>query len=139
AVEGAGEDNPAAALEAAEHGAAVAARVEKGVQFAITVARNKDGLAAHVGREVVVLVGDLALVGEIDPVALEDVLHLECEYLRICKDPSSDPVGALFGIVFHYRSESFLNRILHPFPPRARRLLGVRLPLSCRFIALPLL
>src|ERR1700737_597920 len=67
AVEGASEDDPAAALKAAEHGTAVAARVDECDQLPIAVARNEDRLAAHVSCEVVVLVGDLALVGEIDP------------------------------------------------------------------------
>jgi hypothetical protein len=36
-------------------------------------------LAADVGRVVIVVVGDLAFVREVDPVALEDVLHFEFE------------------------------------------------------------
>jgi hypothetical protein len=125
-----GEDDPAAAFEAAEHGAAVTACIDEGVQRAIAVASNKDGLSTHISREVVILVGDLALVGEIDPVALEDVFHLEFEDFRVGKDVAGDPVGPLFDIVLQHRSERFLNRIVHQFPPRACRLLGVRLPLS---------
>jgi hypothetical protein len=58
-------------------------------------------------------------VGEIDPVALEDVLHLELEDFRVGKDISGDPIGPHFGIVFQHRSERLLNRILHPFPSGA--------------------
>src|SRR5260370_34198521 len=107
-------------------------RVDEGVQLAIPVAYNKDGLADHISCEVVVLVGDLALVGEIDPVALEDVLHFEFEDLRVGKDVSGDPVGPLFGIVFQHRVERFQDRIVHLFPPRPRCLPGVRFASRCR-------
>jgi len=78
-------------------------------------------------------------VGEIDPIALEDVLHLEFEDLRVGKDVSGDPVGPLFGVVFQHRVERFLDRIVHLFPPRPYRLPGVRSALSWSYIALPLL
>jgi len=129
-VEGTGEDDSVAALEAAKHRAAVTARVDKGVQLAIAIPRDKDGLAPHVGGEVVVLVWDLALVGKIDPVAFEDVLHLEFEDLGVGEDVSGDPVGAPFDVVLHRAVERLLHRIEHLFPPRPRRLHDVRCPLS---------
>jgi hypothetical protein len=110
-VERAGEDDPAAAFEAAEHGAAVAARVDKGVQLAIAVTRDKYRLAAHISREVIVLVGDLALVREIDPVALEDVLHLEFEDLRVGEDVPCHLVGAGPGIVLDRRIDCTLKGV----------------------------
>jgi LysR family transcriptional regulator, benzoate and cis,cis-muconate-responsive activator of ben and cat genes len=93
AVEGAGKDHSAAALEAAEHSTAVTARVNEGVQFAIATACNEDGLAAHIGGEVIIFVGDLTLVREIDPVSLEDVLHFELEDLRVGENVSGDSVA----------------------------------------------
>src|SRR5205085_5042301 len=55
AVEGAGVGGFIAALEAAEHGAAMRTRIDECVQLTVTIARNKDRLAAHIGREIVVL------------------------------------------------------------------------------------
>ena len=95
----------------------MAARIDEGVQLAITVARDEDGLTAHIGCEVVVLVGDLALVREIDPVALEDVLHLEFKDFRVGKDVASDPVDALHRVVLHRRVECSLCRVEHRFLP----------------------
>ena len=54
-MEGAGEGDTAAALEAAKNGAAVAARVDEGVQLAMVAARNEDGLVADISCEVVLL------------------------------------------------------------------------------------
>ena len=48
----------------------MAAGVKKGVEFTGLVTRDKNRLAAHGGGQEVVDVGDLALVGEVDPVAL---------------------------------------------------------------------
>ena len=106
----------------------MAARIDEGVQLALPVARDEDGLAAHIGREIVVLVGDLALVGQIDPVALEDVLHLEFEDLRVGEDMSRDPVGPCLGIIFQRFVERLLDRVEHLVSSSACRLLGVRLP-----------
>ena len=90
AVERAGQGLAVVPLLAAEHRAAVRAGVDQAVQPAVLVARDHDRLAADVGREVVAGLGDLALVREVDPVALEDVLHLELEDLFVGEDP---PVG----------------------------------------------
>jgi hypothetical protein len=79
AVERAGERRLVAALVAAQHRAAMRARIDERVEFALTVARDDHGLAAHRRREVIVVRRNLAFVREIDPVALEDVLHLEFE------------------------------------------------------------
>jgi hypothetical protein len=87
------------------------ARVDKAVQLAVAIAGNNDGLASHIGGEVGVIVGDLALVGEIDPVALENGLHLEFEDLRVGEDVSGDAVSARFGIVFQRRVVSDLAQL----------------------------
>jgi hypothetical protein len=99
-VEGAGEGALVGALVATQHRAAVAAGIDEGAQLAIAVARNDDELAAHPGREVVVLVRDLALVRQVDPVAFEDVLHLELKEPGIGEDVPRDTEHALPGVVF---------------------------------------
>ncbi|MCY1418413.1 hypothetical protein D9M71_339720 [compost metagenome] len=57
----------------------MAAGVDESVELTLLVARNENRLAAHGGGQEVVLVGDLALVGEVQPVTFEDVLHFEVE------------------------------------------------------------
>src|SRR5690606_5463460 len=96
AVEGAREGRAVVGLATAQHRTAVAARVDQAVQLAFLVAADDDGLAADVRGEVVTDVRDLALVGEVDPVALEDVLHLEFEDLLVGEDVTADlvPPGA---------------------------------------------
>ena len=79
-------------LVAAQHRAAVAAGVDEGVQLAVPVARDEDRLPAHVHREVVVLVRDLGLMGEVDPVALPNMLHLQLEELGIGEDVPCDAI-----------------------------------------------
>jgi len=79
AVERAGIGGLVAPLVAAQLRAAMAAGVDEGIQFAQAVARDEDGLAANVRGVVVIVVGDLAFMRQVDPVAFEDVLHLEFE------------------------------------------------------------
>ena len=70
AVERAGIAGAVAGLVPAQHGAAMAAGVEKSVEFTGLVARDENRLAAHGGGQKIVDVGDLALVGKVDPVSL---------------------------------------------------------------------
>jgi hypothetical protein len=72
----------------------MAARIDECVQLTIAIARDEDGLTPHVGREIFVLVRDLALVRQIDPVSFEDVLYFELEDLWIGKDVMADAVNA---------------------------------------------
>ncbi|SPE59226.1 hypothetical protein ECMM28_4430 [Escherichia coli] len=81
-MELAGEAALVAMLLAAEHRAPVRAGIDDRVELARFVARDDDRLTADAGREIVVVLRYLALVGEIDPVPLEDVLHLEVEQGR---------------------------------------------------------
>ena len=97
-MEGAGIGRFIAALLAAKHRAAVAAGIDEGVQLALAVAGDEDGLAAHRGGEVAVVVRNLALMGEIDPIALEDVAHLELEQFRIGEDIPREPEDALAAV-----------------------------------------
>ncbi|MNR00199.1 hypothetical protein D3C85_1159640 [compost metagenome] len=78
-MERAGIGRLVAGLVAAQHGAAMAAGVEEGIEYTVLVPRNENRLPAHGGGQEVVLVGDLALVGEVQPVTLEDMLHFEVE------------------------------------------------------------
>ena len=60
---------------------------------------DHDRLPADVGGEVVAGVGHLAFVGQVDPVALEDVLDLELEDLLVGEDPPVRAVDACLGVV----------------------------------------
>jgi hypothetical protein len=73
----------------------VAAGVDQRIQIAIAVAGEHDRLAAHVHRQVVAVVRQLALVGQIDPVALEDVSHLELEDVGVGERVPPTSVDAL--------------------------------------------
>ena len=92
AVEGAGEGGAVVLLAPAEHGALVAAGVDQRVQLAVAVAGEHDRLAAHVHRQVVAVVRQLGLVGQVDPVALEDVPHLELEDVGVGERVAPAPV-----------------------------------------------
>lgn len=91
AVEWAGQGLPVIGLAPTQHRAAVRARVDEAVELALLVAGDDDGLAADGGREVVADLRDLRFVGEVHPVALEDVFHLELEQILVGEDR---PVGA---------------------------------------------
>ncbi len=108
-MEGAGIGGFVAALVAAERRAAVAAGIDEGVQLAAPAARNEDGLPAHIGSEVIVVVRDLALVRQVDPVALEDVLHLKLEHLGIGEDVAADAVDPRRGVILQCGVERLLD------------------------------
>ena len=105
AVEGAGEVGAVALLVPAQDRAAVRAGVGQRVELALLVARDHHRLAPDVDAQVVVDVGDLALVGQVDPVALEDVLHLEIEQLLVGEGGAIQPIEMLDGILFEHRFE----------------------------------
>ncbi|MNQ89014.1 hypothetical protein D3C85_1043070 [compost metagenome] len=100
AVEWAGIGRFVAGLVSAQHRTAVTAGVDEGIQLAVLVARNEDRLAAHGGGVEIVFVRNLALVGEVQPVAFEDVLHLEIEQARVGKHLPLAAEEALFFVVF---------------------------------------
>ena len=108
-----------------QHGAAMTAGIDEGVELAAAVARDKDRLAPHVGREVVIPVRDLTFMREVDPVALEDVLHLEFEDLRIREDVASDPEDATCRVVFERGVDCLLDGIEHNSLPCCRSSLRV--------------
>jgi hypothetical protein len=72
------------------------------------------------GREAATRVRHLALVGQVDPVALEDVLHLQLELLLVGEDPAVGAVDAGRGIVDDGVGEhglQVLQRVGHGRPP----------------------
>jgi hypothetical protein len=91
AVEGATEIGAVAAHLAHQRGAAVAAGVDEGIDLAFRAAHQDDRLAAHEQAHVVVGIRNLALVGEVNPVAFPDALHLELEDFRVGEDGAVDP------------------------------------------------
>ena len=109
AVEGAGEAGLVALLVAAQRGAAVRAGVDDGVEFARLVARDDDRLAADLRGEVVVRVGDLALVGQVDPVALEDVLHLQVEQGLVGEGAAVQAVDVPIGVLHQHAGQALLD------------------------------
>jgi hypothetical protein len=113
AVERTGEDGLVVLLLAAEHSATVAAGVDEAVQLAILVAGDDDGLTTDVTGEVVIRVGDLAFVRQIDPVAFKDVLHLELEQLGIGEHVATTAIKAFFFIDLHHAAHFCYQIVLH--------------------------
>ena len=98
-MEWARQRHPVVGLAPADHRAAMGAGIDETVQFAGLVPGDHDRLPADVGGEVVAGVGHLAFVGQVDPVALEDVLDLELEDLLVGEDPPVRAVDACLGVV----------------------------------------
>ena len=88
-----------AVLVPAEHRAAVAQALMKAFSSPSLSRVMTIGWRPIVGGEVVVVVRNLALVGEIDPVALEDVLHLQFEQLGVGEDVAAAAIDAVFAIL----------------------------------------
>src|SRR5690606_3418088 len=65
--------------------------------------RDKDRLPTHVGRVVVVLLGNLAFVSKVDPVALENVFHLQLEQPLVREHLALAAEDAFFFVVFNKR------------------------------------
>ena len=85
AVEGTRERRLVALLVTAKRRPAVGTCVHQRIEFAILAASDDDRLPPDVQREIVIDVRNLGFVGEIDPVALEDVFHLQLEQFLIGK------------------------------------------------------
>jgi hypothetical protein len=86
AMERAGEAALVAMLAAAQRGPAMRAGVDMGVKLAALVAGDDHGLTADGGGEIVVHRRDLAFMRQIDPVALEDMLHLGFKQALVGED-----------------------------------------------------
>ncbi|MNE01666.1 hypothetical protein D3C80_941130 [compost metagenome] len=85
----------------------MAAGVDKGVEHTVLVARDEDRLAPHGGGVEIVDVGDLAFVGQIQPVAFEDVFHLQIEQPGVGEHLALAAIEALLGIVFKQGMQIF--------------------------------
>ena len=77
----------------------VAVDVDEAVQLAVAVAADDDRLAADVGGEMIVRVGHLAFVAQVDPGALEDVFHLQFEQFLVGEQPAVDLEQAVLRTV----------------------------------------
>ncbi|MNE38524.1 hypothetical protein D3C80_1324270 [compost metagenome] len=102
AMERAGVAGTVASLVPAQHGTTVAARVEEGIEFPVLVARDEDRLTPHGEGQEIILFGDLAFMCQVDPIALEDMLHLQVEQTRVGEHLALTTVDALFAIVFEH-------------------------------------
>ena len=83
-----------AAVVGAQLRTAMRARIAHDVDAAIVGARHQHLVAAEVGAQEVVRLGDLALVGDEQPGAAENPLHLELENARIGVEAPMHHVGA---------------------------------------------
>ena len=98
AVKRAGVGGFVAFFEAAQLRATVGAGVDKRVQLTLTVAGNHNRLAADVGGVIIVDVGNLGFVGEVNPVALENVFHFQLKQLFIGEGAAVQAVIAGFVV-----------------------------------------
>ncbi len=119
AVERAGERRTVVLLAPTQHRTLVAAGVDQRVQLAVLIPGDHDGLTAHVDGQVVVVVRQLALMGQVDPVALEDVLHLQLEDLRVRERVPPVAIHTPLGVV-HQRAVDLLPDLVQ----RDRHLCG---------------
>ncbi len=107
-VIGAAEETAVADLVLTHGGAAMAAAVHERGHAAVREPRNDDGMTTDVGGLVVALLGDLAIVPEIDPGAIEDPLHLERKDLGVGVD------RAMHGIPPDQAGDILLRHRTHP-------------------------
>ena len=93
---GAGEARGVAGVGAAQPVAAMAADIEKGAHPAGTVAHHQHRVLAHIGRQEIARLRDLAFVAQEQPAAGEDLLQLLLVDLRLDKDaPADEPPFAI--------------------------------------------
>ena len=69
------------------------------MKLTFAIPRDDDRLAADVAGDVVVVVGDVALMSKIDPVPLPDVLHLQLEQLEVREDAATAAEDASLGVI----------------------------------------
>ena len=72
-----------AAFKLADGRPSVRTGVDERAELACLIAHQEDRLAAHAGRKEIVGPGKLALMRQVDPTALEDMLHLQIEDARV--------------------------------------------------------
>ena len=99
-----------AAALAADLGAAVRARVQERAHHAVLAAHEDDPAQAELAHAEVARLGDLGLVAEVDPRAVEDALALRGEHLRIeerLPAHAEEPVAFVVVDVVHDFSAGF--------------------------------
>jgi hypothetical protein len=89
-----------AMLAAAQHGAPVGTGIDKGIQAAVFAACQKHGLAANIGSEVIIHIGQLAFMRQVNPIAFKNMLHLQLEQIRIREDVTTAAIHACFLVFF---------------------------------------
>src|SRR6266567_7760000 len=118
AVIGAGEARGIAAIGAAQPVAAMAADVEKGVDLARAVAHHQHRVLAHISREEVARLRDLALVAQKEPAACENPLLLFFVDPPLDKDAAADQTSIGIDKTTDIRSHVILLRALYKREPR---------------------
>ncbi|MOA02776.1 hypothetical protein D3C78_1222450 [compost metagenome] len=84
------------------------AGVDQRVQLAVAVAGDDHRLAAGAHGHEIVRVGQLAFMAGVDPVALEDQLHLQIEQFRLGEHVPGNAVDAFGGTEVHTAGDVFL-------------------------------
>ena len=109
AVERTGEGAFVAVLFPAQHRALVCAGINDRVQFTALVASDNHGLAANPGGVVVVVVGNLAFVRQVHPIALEDVFHLELKQIGVGEDVAAATEYTALLVVLNGGVQQFIQ------------------------------
>jgi len=107
AVERAGEGGLVAALLAAQGGPAVGTGVQNRIELAILGPGDDHRLTTHRGGVVVARILNLAFMSQENPVAFEDVFHLQLKQLLVGEDAAITAVVA-GGRVGFYRPTDLL-------------------------------
>ena len=106
AVIGAGEARGVAAIGAAQPIAAMPADIKESAHPAVTVAHHQNRIFAHIGRQEITGLRDLAFVAQEQPTAGEDPLQLLLVDLRLDKDASADEAFIVIDQPVHLSGHS---------------------------------
>src|SRR5260221_13148480 len=118
-VKWAGKSRLATALVTANHRTTMTAGIDEGIDLVILVAGDDDGLPSHPCREIIILVRNLALVRKEDPVALEEVLHLQLEQLGVSKYCTVTAIESVGRILYQCFVEASNDAGRHGLSPHA--------------------
>ena len=70
------------------------------MQLAFFIAGKNHGLTTDVWGVVVIVIRNLRLMSQIDPVALKDVLHLKLEQLFVSEGATMQTINPFFTVLF---------------------------------------
>ena len=76
-MERAGVSGFVAAFVTAQLRTAVRTGIDHGIELTVFIAGNQHGLATNVGGVIVVVIGNLAFVGQENPIAFKNVFHFQ--------------------------------------------------------------